>query len=314
MSQHEEHGHTIGVVTRRTGLSTHVIRVWERRYGAVAPRRTSTNRRLYSDGDIERLRLLQQATSAGHSIGQIAALSMERLSELVRQDAPQLPAPRSPGAEPTAARAPEDYVSVCMDMVARLDAPGLESQLSQAAVDLSQQTLLEQIVDPLMNRIGDLWQTGALRVADEHLASAVVRTFLGSLQNLRRGVASGSGIVVTTPAGQMHEVGAMMVAATATAVGWRTAYLGPDLPAEEICGATRRHGASTVALSLVYPLDDPQIPGELRRLRRGLGDDVRIIVGGRAAASYAGALEEIGALVISDLGHLRELLSLPART
>src|SRR5205814_6101 len=78
MSSH----HSIQSVARRTGLSAHVIRVWEKRYGAVKPSRTGTNRRLYSDEEIERLQLLRLATEAGHSIGNIAALDLEKLKQI----------------------------------------------------------------------------------------------------------------------------------------------------------------------------------------------------------------------------------------
>jgi DNA-binding transcriptional MerR regulator len=62
--------HPIQVVARRTGLSPDVLRVWEKRYQAVEPGRTKTGRRLYSDDDIERLRLLREATSRGRRIGE----------------------------------------------------------------------------------------------------------------------------------------------------------------------------------------------------------------------------------------------------
>jgi methanogenic corrinoid protein MtbC1 len=293
------------VAARRSGLSPHVIRVWERRYGAVEPARTETNRRLYSDGDVERLRLLHLATQAGHGIGQIANLPIERLQELVRQDGPAFPAaPAVNGAADAA-----DIIAACMDCVRRLDAAGLEEQLARAAVDMSQHALMEQVIDPLMQGIGEAWQSGSLRVADEHVASAVVRAFLGGLQDLRRPPASGPGLVVTTLSGQVHEVGAMMVAASATAAGWRTIYLGPDLPAEEIVSAARRHNARAVALSFVYPTDDPRIPGELQRLRRSLDDDMEILAGGRASASYHAALAAIGAHRVADLADLRRTLS-----
>ena len=45
--------HLIQVVGRRTGISSDVIRAWERRYNAVISQRTETNRRLYTDDDIE---------------------------------------------------------------------------------------------------------------------------------------------------------------------------------------------------------------------------------------------------------------------
>ena len=61
--------HPIKVVSRRTGLTPHVIRAWEKRYHAVTPKRTRTNRRVYTDEDVERLLLLRRATLAGRSIG-----------------------------------------------------------------------------------------------------------------------------------------------------------------------------------------------------------------------------------------------------
>ena len=79
-------GHPIQVVMRRTGLSADVIRAWEKRYGVVAPHRSSSGRRLYSDADVERLRLLARATLTGRTIGQVASLTTTELIELVRAD------------------------------------------------------------------------------------------------------------------------------------------------------------------------------------------------------------------------------------
>ncbi|MBT8386872.1 MAG: MerR family transcriptional regulator, partial [Ignavibacteria bacterium] len=62
----------IKVVSQMTGLSAFVIRAWEKRYDAVTPARTETNRRLYSEDDIEKLRLLNEAVNKGHNIGGIA--------------------------------------------------------------------------------------------------------------------------------------------------------------------------------------------------------------------------------------------------
>ena len=67
-----EHRHPMRVVTRRTGLSADLLRAWERRHEVVKPSRSMGGRRLYSDDDIERLRLLYRATLAGRSIGQVA--------------------------------------------------------------------------------------------------------------------------------------------------------------------------------------------------------------------------------------------------
>ena len=82
----QQNRHPIQIAAARTGLSSHVIRMWERRYTAVNPIRTASNRRLYSDDDIARLRLLYRATQLGRSIGQIAGMTNEVLRELVDAD------------------------------------------------------------------------------------------------------------------------------------------------------------------------------------------------------------------------------------
>ena len=66
------------VVTRRTGLSADLLRAWERRDVVVRPSRSENGHRLYSDLDIERLRLLYRAAAAGRAIGQIAELPIRR--------------------------------------------------------------------------------------------------------------------------------------------------------------------------------------------------------------------------------------------
>ena len=76
----------IGAVARRTGLSASNIRMWEARYEAVVPDRTPSNRRLYSREDIERLTLLRSLTMRGHSISNIANLSLEELTERLEGD------------------------------------------------------------------------------------------------------------------------------------------------------------------------------------------------------------------------------------
>ena len=75
--------HTIQFAARHSGLSMHTIRAWERRYGALAPDRTATNRRLYSAEDIEKLSLLHDAVQSGHRISQVAALSPAELRNLL---------------------------------------------------------------------------------------------------------------------------------------------------------------------------------------------------------------------------------------
>ena len=194
-------GHSIKVVVRRTGLSAHVIRVWEKRYQAVTPARSATNRRLYSDEDIARLQWLQQAVQAGHSIGRIAHLSTPELMKLVRAEQAAAPLAQRPTDEEDEKKDPGEFLERALVAVQGLDAVSLKEQLVRASIALSQQHLLEEVVQPLMERIGQMWQEGTLRVSDEHMASAVVRSFIGNIQASFQVSEAAPHVVATTPAG-----------------------------------------------------------------------------------------------------------------
>jgi DNA-binding transcriptional MerR regulator/methylmalonyl-CoA mutase cobalamin-binding subunit len=302
-----EQGHNMKVVVRRTGLSPHVIRMWEKRYGAVVPSRTSTRRRLYSDAEIQRLLLLRQATLAGHSIGQIAQLPTAQLRQLAAEAAAP-PAPTPPPPVQTDDTPAAAHLDACMAAIEQLDAIALESALLRARVALSHTAFIETLIVPLMYNIGEFWRQGRLRSMHEHLASAVVRTLLGSLMTAAGLPPTAPPFIVTTPAGQLHEIGALIIAAVAGAEGWQVTYLGPNLPAEDIAAAAQQQHARVVGLSIVYPPDDPHLPQELIRLRQYLAPEVALFVGGRAAPGYQETLQRLGVVLPSSLAEFRLLL------
>ena len=304
--------HPIRVVALRTGLSTHVIRAWEKRYRAITPQRTDTNRRLYSDEEIRRLQLLRRATQAGHSIGQISRLSDGDLESLVTEDQAYLPRGAGRTGLPTGGRTPRDCLEACIDAATALDPAELERVLSRSLVDFNQVTVLEEVILPLMTYIGEKWQQGHMKIVHEHAASSVVRNVLGSLASVSQ--SSGPVMVVATPVGQNHEFAALAVAVTAGAMGWRVVYLGCNLPTEEIAAAVETHRATVVALSIVHPGDDPRIAAEMKKLRRLVGTHVTILVGGRTAPSYSQAIDASGAVLIQELDGLRSYLEASDRS
>ena len=302
-----DYGHPIRVVAQRTGLSPHLIRMWERRYGAVKPERTETGRRVYSDSDIARLSLLRQGTLAGESIGQIAGLPVDDLARLVAES-------HAGGTTVDADRPANNadaryHYRLCLEAVHNMDSANLELRLLSASVALGQQSFLEQVVEPLLHQTGEDWSDGRLKVAHEHLASAVIRSLLGSMFVSSRTESVGPLLLSTTPAGQIHEFGALMASVTAAAIGWRTAYLGPNLPAEDIAAAAEHQKPDAIALSIVYPPDDPRLPIELRKLSRLVGKDLPLLIGGRASGEYDEAIQEIGAVRVANLADLRSHLT-----
>ncbi|MBT8131517.1 MAG: MerR family transcriptional regulator [Gammaproteobacteria bacterium] len=81
MSKKQENAYGIGAVARLTGISTHALRVWEKRHNAVAAGRTETGRRFYTPQDVERLSLMKRPVDRGQTISRIASLSQKKLEQ-----------------------------------------------------------------------------------------------------------------------------------------------------------------------------------------------------------------------------------------
>ena len=294
----------IRVAARQSGVSPHLIRMWERRYRAVQPERTDTNRRLYRGSDIERLKLLKKAVADGFSIGHVASMATADLEELVGGEGSPVASPAVAGAAGVDA---DSLVARAIAFAKEMDAEGLERVLGEAAVTLGRLQAMQGVIEPLMTRIGDMWRDGSLRIADEHLATEVVRRFVDALRRTDLVPAGAPTLIVTTPQGQRHVIGASLVAAQAASEGWRAVFLGADLPALEIAAAAKANDALAVALSVIYPHDDPLLGAELVTLHEALGP-VPILVGGRSAHGYRRVLDQIGAVALESLADLRDQL------
>jgi methanogenic corrinoid protein MtbC1 len=262
------------------------------------PRRTDTNRRIYSEGDIKRLQLLKKAVEAGHSISQVANLTSEELMRLINLDSPDVS-----GISSDMGRRSLDatyFYELSLASAVHLDAAGLEATLYQAAVHLTKLELIDDVIVPLCIKIGELWERGDLKIISEHMATPVIRAFLWDLLRATQVPEVSSKIVISTPSGQMHELGALTIALIACESGWRPLYFGPNLPVEEIAAAVAYTEARAVALSTTHQMDNHRLSLELKKLRRYLSDDIAILIGGQAASGIADLIDSVGIQVLRD--------------
>ncbi|QYK51995.1 MAG: MerR family transcriptional regulator [Fimbriimonadaceae bacterium] len=288
--------YSISAVAKASGLSVHTIRAWEKRYGVTNPERTDTNRRKYTLGDIERFRLLRQATENGHSIGMIAELSTEELQNLDNTAEVQNPLASN-----------RNYLAACLQAMMNLDADALEEALSHAGIVLGIDRFLSEVVVPLLKELDSGWEERRISIAQEHLASAVLRTQLEKARLTIQVPSHAPRILVTTPSGQLHEIGALLAAISAARHGWNVTYLGPNLPSDEIAAAVAKTHSNAIGLSLVYPADDPLVDSELLKIRELL-PTTPIIIGGRVISHYRQTIQAIGAHIITDDHSLKQLL------
>lgn len=271
-------GYPIRAVARATGLSVDTLRAWERRYGAVQPSREGRGRS-YSEADIARLRTLAQLVDRGHAIGSIATLPDTSLRALVTGGVGSAPVAGAPLVPPP--------LTPLTDALDRYEFEAMERALNRFATVLPVPALVFDVVIPLLRQVGQRWEAGTLRPAQEHLISASIRSVLGGL--LRTAVRPvATPIVFAGPAHERHELGLLAAALLAASAGHSALYLGPDLPGDEIAEAAARADARVIVLAVTLP---PRLSARDRKAFQALARTKQLWIGGPAAAPL---LHDIG--------------------
>jgi DNA-binding transcriptional MerR regulator len=295
----------INVAARLTGVGIDTLRAWERRHRAIRPTRDARGR-MYSDDDLERVRLLRDAVTNGHPIGRIADLDDEALRALAAAGRPadsherREEPPVGPGG--------------VIDALLRFDVAALETLLGRAAALVRPAVLLREVVFPALRAVGDEWHAGRLGVAHEHLLTSRVRDVLGSLMRLHARSDVSDRLIFATPAGERHEFGALGAALMAAGGGLGAVYVGADLPATAVIDMASVVGPDVIALGVTgSEHTTANLVREVERIAGAVSPDVELWLGGPAAAEVAAAVRP-RVLAVPDYEALeRELQRLGAR-
>jgi MerR family transcriptional regulator, light-induced transcriptional regulator len=247
----------IAALTRRTGVPADTIRKWEQRYGVLSPERTSGGQRRYTEVDVARIEWLKARMHEGYRIGEAAALLGS-----------------TAGAPTTLIELRTAFVEAAR--ASDVDALGhlVEHALALAALDEA----LTGVLAPALVEIGEQWAAGELTVAQEHLASSVVRSALQKLLADARASVRGVAVLACAP-GERHEIGLMMLAVLLRSDGWQVAFLGADTPLDDAFALAATIGATALCFSAATP-------GSARDVRdaiaaRKITGSLDVMVGGR---------------------------------
>lgn len=273
-------------ISQQTGLSPQLIRVWEKRYEAIKPKRLSNNRRVYTEEDLNRLLLFKHLIAQGHLIGQIAHLKTDELQALHTKASE-----KKSNSQVISRHIHHDdhleknksFISIirnCIRYAKNFDTENIHIELNKARFKHTPYEIIEYIITPLMYEIGNLWKCDEVTVAEEHLISNVIKTFIISLKNTIGLKQSNGTIVIACPEEQQHEIGSSILTILTENLGFKTIYLGINTPDEEIIRTANFNKASHVILSVTYSNSNSKVEKNIQNIRKKLNPNIKLIAGG----------------------------------
>jgi len=157
--------------------------------------------------------------------------------------------------------------------------------------------------------IGRLWETNRITVADEHMGTAITQYVMSNLyQHLETSDKRRSRLVITGVQGELHQVGANMVADVLEADGWDVMFLGTNVPEEGVIESIRQHRADLFGISSTMLFNIPKVLQLVEAARREFGNSIRIMLGGGAFRTITALPPELEGCIVAL--NLREALDL----
>lgn len=232
--------YSIKAITLLTGLPAETLRAWERRYDCITPTRSDNNRRHYSQQDLEKLKLLAQLTSNGHTISKIAGLTGDTLRELHQQVQVSHKDQQHPLLNQII-EAVQDYrIDWCEQLLKR-------AMVASEPLEFSRDILL-----PALKKVGELWHEGKLSIAQEHMFTCCVnRIVLSMVNNMQNMTTNGATMLFATPTDEPHECGILLGCLLAANLQYRCYFLGSNLPGKDIVEATYHLKPDIILIGLV---------------------------------------------------------------
>jgi DNA-binding transcriptional MerR regulator len=303
---------SVKALVRLIGINENTLRGWERRYQAVTPLRDEEGRRLYSSKDVERIKILWALVKEGHSIGRIAQEPTLKLKKMLTSTiSPQVPELTAHNEKT------ETYLTEIISALEKFNLEKLNQTLLKARFEISSKEIAINLIRPLMVKVGWLIEENKLSITQEHILSALLRDYLGNLyQSLSpydfSSRVNERGVLLTTREGDIHEFGILLAGIFSNLYRYRTYYLGPNMPVDDLIEACSNFKIDFIILGMMTLPKEREIVSSmdyLKKLDLALPRKISFCLGGTEAIEIQKLRSDRQVFIIKNLEELDQFLS-----
>lgn len=232
--------YSIKDLERLTGIKAHTLRMWEKRYGVIEPKRTETNIRFYDDEELKKVLNIAILNNYGIKISKIVGLSARELHDKVIEI----------GNEEVSEGVQVESLVVAM---VEMDEARFEKILANCTIRLGFEQTMMKVIYPFFRKVGILWQTGAINPAQEHFISNLIRQKLivaiDSQGMMTK--ADSKRFLLFLPEGELHEIGLLFYSYLIQKAGHKVIYLGQSVPISSVVAVNATNPADFILTSVL---------------------------------------------------------------
>jgi MerR family transcriptional regulator, light-induced transcriptional regulator len=262
--------YSIRVTSRLTSIELDILRMWERRYGFPHPERTRGGSRVYTESDVETLKLIRLALRQGYRPNEVVGKPPNELKQLIALVV----------QSPTLATHETPTIASLLGALSSDDLGALRAQLRQASLALGPKRFVTEVAQPLSVRVGEYWAESRLEVRHEHLLTECLSWQLRLLMAAHEEQPGAPRVLLSTLPNERHGLGLEMVELYLAVSHVTPLLLGVDTPPEQIVEAAREYAVDAVGLLVTAASDLKATSKHVRWLLAQVPRRVSIWIGG----------------------------------
>lgn len=152
------------------------------------------------------------------------------------------------------------------------------------------------VIQEAQYEIGRLWENNEISVSREHMATAITQFIIAQLYSrIDRSTVVRGNAILSGVSGELHQLGANMMADMLECDGWDVRFLGTQMPPRDILVAIDEHQPKLLGLSATMLFNLHHVEGLIEDVRKTFGGKIVILVGGGAFCAQPDVWREIGA-------------------
>jgi len=251
-----------------TGIKAHTIRIWEKRYNILQPKRTETNLRYYDDEDVRRIINISILNDKGFKISRISGFSETEIQEKVAY------------LTLDAAEFKTQIEALVLAMII-MNELRFKEILSKSILSQGFEETFFNIVFPFLQKIGLLWQTGAINPGQEHFISNLIRQKLITHIDAQNHPPTDRSkrFILFLPEGELHELGMLFLSYLIKKRGHELMYLGQFTPLNAVAETDRIWQSDIIVTALITGVSGVSPEDYVGKMSRAFPDKKLIITG-----------------------------------
>jgi len=214
--------YSINDVEKLCGIKAHTLRIWEKRYGIIQPRRTDTNIRYYLDEDLQKILNISLLNRNGYKISKIAKMTDGEIKNIVSELS-------------DVTLESEDNLDALMHAMLELDEFKFNKILDHNIAQKGFEVTMDEIVYPMMEKLSMMWLAGSIKGVHENFVANVIRrkTIVAIDQSSREYNADAAKCLIYLPENETHELSLLFLHFLLKDAGINVINLGAGIPKAE---------------------------------------------------------------------------------